>query len=375
MLRSEIYFDNAATTPLHPEARAAMAEVFDLFGNPTSIHAEGRRSRVFIEECRARAADLLRLQPSELFFTSGGTESIQTVLTSAVRDMGIERIITTPLEHPAVLKNIEHLQKYFRFDTIYAPFDNLGRIDPDGLEPLLKDQPNTMVVLMHANNETGMLLPLNRIASLCFQNDVLFLADTVQTTGKLRLNLSDGVSFAAASAHKFHGPKGAGMLTAKGGSRIQPLILGGGQERNLRSGTENIIGIAGMVKALEVAIRDIDQTMPHIEFLRNRMVNGLVEIFPDLLIFTDLNHSLYSILNVGFPVKQPGEMLIYRLDIHGIAVSGGSACSSGANHPSHVLEALKSPPGYDHVRFSFSRFNTIDEVEKCLDTIRHLIEQ
>ncbi|MFO7723295.1 MAG: cysteine desulfurase family protein [Bacteroidales bacterium] len=368
-----IYFDNAATTPLLPEVKEAMKEAMELFGNPTSIHGAGRKSRVFIEDLRALAARLLNVNTGEVFFTSGGTESLQTSLTGAVRDLGVRRIITSPLEHHAVLHNIEALGAIYGVHLVHVDFDHQGRINLDHLEELLQGSENTMVVLMHANNETGMLLPLKRTATLCRSYGALFLADTVQTIGKYRIDLSEGVSFAAASAHKFHGPKGTGLLFVSGDNVIKPLILGGGQERNMRSGTENIIGIAGMVKALEIAHRDAEAVQIGIGKLRNRMISGIRELVPEALILTDPEHSLHTILNVGFPVERMGEMLVYRFDMAGIAVSGGSACASGVNNPSHVLLALGASPEREHVRFSFSRINTEEEVEHCLDIMAGML--
>lgn len=373
MLISEVYFDNAATTPLHPEVKEAMVLAMEVFGNPTSIHAEGRKSRVFVEECRARTANLLDVRQPEVFFTSGGTESLQTVLTGAIRDLGVRRVITTPLEHPAVLRNLEMLSESYPIEITRVPFDDRGRISPESLMPLLEQKQKTLVVLMHGNNETGILLPLKRVAALCAGHGALFLSDTVQTIGKFRIDLSGGPDFAVASAHKFHGPKGSGLLIMQqGGGGIGPLIRGGGQERTMRSGTENIIGIAGMVKALEVALRDLDETMHHIQTVRKHFVNGLHQISRNTLMLTDPDHALYTIMNVGFPVSEFGEMLVYRLDMEGIAVSGGSACASGVNHPSHVLDALQITSGYEHVRFSFSRFNTFAEVDRCLEAIYRL---
>lgn len=373
MKNQRIYFDNAATTPLHPEVKQAMTEAMERFGNPASIHAEGRRSRVMIEDMRITVAGILGVTPSEVFFTSGGTESLQTALTGALRDLGVKRIVSTPLEHPAVLQNLKCLNNQFRFDTEYVRFDSQGRIDTEHLQNILGSEHKTMVVLMHANNETGMLLPLNKIAKLCNNHNALFLSDTVQTIGKFDINLSEDISFAAASAHKFHGPKGTGLLFVNGKNTINPLILGGGQERNMRSGTENIIGIAGITKALEVAVRDLDSVKTHIESLRDAMAARIRELVPEAVLLTNTEHSLYTILNVGFPTERTGEMLVYRLDMEGVAVSGGSACASGVNHPSHVLQALDVKPGFEHVRFSFSRFNSFDEVEMCISQLRKML--
>jgi cysteine desulfurase len=370
MIDKMIYFDNAATTPLLPEVKDAMTEAMELFGNPTSIHAFGRRSRVYIEDLRSRAARLLNVNTGEVFFTSGGTESLQTALLGAVRDLGVRRMITTPLEHHAVVHNVEAFVSSYGIQIEYADFDARGKVNIGHLEEMLEGSEQTMVVLMHANNETGMLLPLKRTAEVCRRYGALFLTDTVQTIGKYSIDLSDGVSFAAASAHKFHGPKGVGMLFVKGDNMISPMILGGGQERNMRSGTENIIGIAGMVKALEVAHRDMASVQEHINALRIRLLAGILEIVPDSVILTDTEHSLHTVLNVGFPVKAMGEMIVYRLDMAGVAVSGGSACASGVNHPSHVLEALGADTKHEHVRFSFSRLNSFDEVARCLQAIR-----
>lgn len=370
-----IYFDNAATTALHPEVREAMTEAMELYGNPASIHARGRRSRVFIEDQRINVAALLGVKPGEIFFTSGGTESIQTAITGALKDHGVRRIITTPLEHPAVNRNLESLIKMFPFELVYVNHDKKGKVDLDHLEELFQTEKKTLTILMHANNETGMLLSQKRVAALCRKYNSLFLSDTVQTIGKFEIDLSEGVSFAAASAHKFHGPKGAGILFVDAGTPIEPLILGGGQERNMRSGTENIIGIAGLSKALEVALRDLNENKSFIESLRIELFHGLTQLFPDLYCLTELSHSLYTILNVGIPIETVGEMLVYRLDMEGVAVSGGSACASGANNPSHVLQALGIKPGFEHVRFSFSRYNNSDEIDRFISVIKKMIRK
>jgi len=375
MLRAEVYFDNAATTPLLPGVKEAMVYAMEVYGNPASIHAEGRRSRVFLEDCRTRVAEMLGVQPAEVFFTSGGTESLQTVLFSALRDLGIERVITTPLEHPAILKNLEQIGQIFPFAKVYAPFDPLGRIDLAGLEEILREPARTLVVLMHANNETGMLLPLRRVSALCREYGALFLSDTVQTMGKYRLDFSDGVDFAAASAHKFHGPKGAGLLYVRGGTGLKPLIYGGGQERMMRSGTENIIGIAGMVEALMLASETMEQSVAYVSQLRESLMQGITETVPGSVVLTDMDHSLYTILNIGFPKSVIGEMLVYKLDMERVAVSGGSACASGVNNPSHVLRALGVSEEYENIRFSLSRFNTAAEVNQCLNIIKKIYER
>lgn len=365
-----IYFDNAATTPLHPEVKAAMTAAMEIFGNPTSVHSFGREARVFIEDRRSLVAELLNVLPSEIFFTSGGTESLQTVLHGALRDPDITRVITTPMEHHAVMHNLKHLSPMLQKPVFNVETSKEGIVDLSHLESLLKEPGRSLAVLMHANNETGILLPLTDVAALCTRYGALFLTDTVQTMGKLNLDLSNGISFAAASSHKFHGPKGAGFLFVHGDCRIEPLILGGGQERNMRSGTENIIGIAGVAKALEVALRDLPETAPHVISLRNAMLQGIRERFPDAVPVTVPDQSLYTILNVGFPVDIAGAMLLYRLDIEGVAVSGGSACTSGVNLKSHVLEAMGvDQDARQHIRFSFSRFNQHEEVMKCLDVL------
>lgn len=371
-----IYFDNAATTPLHPEVKMAMTGAMELFGNPTSVHSFGRESRVFIEDQRSLAASLLGIRPSEIYFTSGGTESLQTALTGAVRDLGVKQIITSPLEHHAVLHNLQAMAATSGVQIVHAAFDSCGRIDTGNLEQLLRGASNSLVALMHANNETGMLLPLEDVAALCKRHHALFLTDTVQTTGKYRLSLPEGISFAAASAHKFHGPKGTGFMYINSDNPIKPLILGGGQERSMRSGTENIMGIAGITKALEVALRDLDTVKPRIENLREALLKGILELVPDARIITNIPDSLYTIMNVGFPNSAFGEMLLYRLDIEGIAVSGGSACNSGVSNPSHVLLALGAyEHDFQYIRFSFSRFNTPGEAARCLEILGGMVRK
>lgn len=368
-----IYFDNAATTQIHQEVKEEMLKAMDLYGNPASTHIYGRKSRVFIEDRRRKIADLLGVKSSTIFFTSCGTESIQTALTGAVRDIGVDTIITSALEHHAVIYNISTLQKQYNIKVEYVKFNNKGKIDTDHLSELLDNKGKKMVVLMHANNETGMLLQLKKVANLCKEKQSLFLTDTVQTMGKYRFNSIKGIDFATASAHKFHGPKGVGFIYISPDISIQPLIVGGGQERKMRSGTENIIGISGMTKALEIAIDKIDENQEHIENLREKFLSGLIDLSSELKILTDIDHSLYTILNVGFPKKNRGSMLQQRLDIAGIAASGGSACTSGSESRSHVLEALEVDSNYNFIRFSFGCFNTFNEVDIALDIIDDLI--
>ena len=272
-----IYFDNAATTPLDPEVINIMTKVMkENFGNPSSIHYFGREARVIIEDARSIISSLLNVSPSEIFFTSGGTEAINMILKSCIFDLQIENIITSKLEHHAVFHTIDYLETQKKFGINYVAFDKSGRIDLDDLKKNLQKKPNSLVVLMHANNEIGTLLPIKKVSELCKEYDSLFFSDTVQTMGKFENNFKNlNLDFAGCSAHKLHGPKGIGFAYISGEIQLNPMIFGGGQERNMRSGTENIIGIAGMAKAFEVAYRDMKKNLDYLNELKLYMISEL----------------------------------------------------------------------------------------------------
>lgn len=369
-----IYFDNAATTPLLPEVADAMTEVLrDHFGNPSSIHAEGRKARAIIENARKTVANAIGASLSEVFFTSCGTEAANMAIKCSVRDLGVRRIITAPTEHHCVLHTVEHLEK-IGIPIVWLGVDERGRINYRELEKHLSEtipEGRTLVCLMHANNEIGTMIDLERVAALCREYEALFQTDTVQTIGHFPINLSQTpVSFLTGSAHKFHGPKGIGFLYVNSDNIIHPYLHGGSQERNMRAGTENVAGIAGLAKALELAVKEMDQRRAHIESLRSRMLEQILDRVSGVMPLGDFDGQyLYTVLNLSFPANAKSDLLLMNLDIAGISASGGSACSSGAEAASHVIQAIGLDPDRKAVRFSFSHLNTLEEVDRVVETV------
>lgn len=376
-----IYLDNAATTRLDPEVLDAMLPLMtEQFGNPSSIHSHGRAVRTAIEKARKTVAMLLNTSPAEIFFTSGGTEADNTAIRSSIETYGLTHAITSPLEHHAVLHTLEHLAKQGNIELSMVNIDQKGHIDLAHLDELLsthqkKSQGRSLVSLMHGNNEIGNLLDLNRVGELCRSYDAIFHSDTVQTMGHFRHNLQQlPVDFIVGAGHKFHGPKGVGFLYVNAEHvKIHPFMYGGAQERNMRGGTENVYGIVGLAKALEIAYREMDVHRQHITALKSRMIDQLRAKMPDVQFngdSADVDNSLYTVLNVSLPASDMSDMLLFSLDIARISASGGSACSSGSNVGSHVLAALPdldSDRGY--VRFSFGKYNTAEEIDYAVDTL------
>ncbi len=368
----QIYFDNAATTAPDPEVVELMARIQkENYGNPSSVHRLGALTRDIIEEARGEMASLLSIKSKELFFTSGATESINTILAGAVKSLNIKRIISSKIEHSAVLRSLEHLEKFFGIAVDYVSLDPLGKIDFEHLESLLKSDKKTLVALMHVNNELGNILPLNECAGLCQSYGALFFSDIVQSAGKIDLDLSD-VDFAAGSAHKFHGPKGVGFMVVKSGNKIEPLLHGGPQEINMRAGTENVAAIAGMSRALALAVENSERRRQHISALKERLISGLQDVVPEAVINGDPK-GIHTILNIGLPKEKYGKMLVFNLDMRGIAVSGGSACSSGVMKISHVIEALGLAEKIIPLRVSFSHHNTEVEVDELLNALGDMV--
>ena len=366
----QIYFDNAATTRIDERVIELMVSIMkDNYGNPSSIHSFGRKSKVIIENARKKVASLLHVVPSEIFFTSGGTEAISTIINGAV-SIGINHFISGKLEHSAVLKTLYHLENEGKIQLDFVPFDEKGHLDLNVLATLLKQDKRSMVCLMHAQNELGNLLPLKKVGELCHENMALFCCDTVQTMGKFPIDFSDTyVDFAVCSAHKFHGPKGVGFMYINSTNSINPQIFGGGQERNMRSGTENIYGIAGLAKAFEIANEELQQNMNKIAALKLHLMDRLKAELPDVVINGD-EKGLYTILNLGFPKPKFGQELLMKLDIDGVAVSGGSACSSGSLKDSAVITELGLVEKIQAVRISFSKYNTLQEVDALVDLLK-----
>lgn len=376
---SRIYLDNAATTPLDPEVLDAMMPYLtEKFGNPSSIYSYGRETKMAIEQARKTVARILNAHPGEIFFTSGGTESTNTAITASIRDLGCKHIITSPIEHHATLHTVEHLAHAGHATLSFVQLTDKGHIDLNHLEELLAgSKERSLVTLMHANNEIGNLLKIKAVGELCQKYDAIFHSDTVQTVGHYPFDLKNlYIHFLNGAAHKFHGPKGVGILYVNENVRIKPYINGGSQERNMRAGTENLYGIVGFAKALELATERFEQDSAHIRGLKTYMATRLQEAFPNILFNGDSNGSnLYTVLNVSFPVNEKSEMLLFNLDMAGICVSGGSACTSGANSVSHVIKALYNGRSASLVpiRFSFSRHNTKEEVDMVIERLKEFV--
>ncbi|MFY0627647.1 MAG: cysteine desulfurase [Reichenbachiella sp.] len=376
----KVYFDNSATTPLDPKVLEAMLPYYtETFGNPSSIHSHGRQARAIVERSRKKVADMLNTSPSEIFFTSGGTEADNTAICSTIDSLGKKVAITSKLEHHAVLHSLEALEKKGAIKLLFVDIDEKGILDLNHLSELLSDNKDALVSLMHANNEIGNLNDLEAISTLCSDNGAIFHTDTVQSMGKYNHDLDQlKVDFLVGSAHKFHGPKGIGFLYINHETKINPLIHGGAQERNMRGGTENVAGIVGLATALEISLRDHQQNEKHIKNLKSVLIDGLKEKVKGVSfngLSADLDESLYSVLNVCIPESEENDMLLFNLDIKGISASGGSACSSGSSIGSHVLTALGTDPRRGAIRFSMSKYNNLDEVNYTVDTLADLVNK
>jgi cysteine desulfurase len=371
-----VYLDNAATTPIDPEVLKEMYKVMESqYGNPSSIHAHGREVRTLIERSRKTIAGLLHTSPSEIFFTSGGTEADNTAIRCGIIDNGIKHAVASRLEHHAVLHTLQAMQKAGAITLSFVDTDTKGNIDYDHLETLLKGNQRSFVSLMHANNELSTITDIERVGNLCEQYNALFHSDTVQTMGHYAHDLSKlKVHFAVCAAHKLHGPKGIGFLYVNHKVKIKPFIYCGSQERNMRGGTENVYGIVGLAKALEIAYADMEQHQNNIQELKSYMIAQLRDNI-DSIDFngeTDPAKSLYTVLNVSFPCSDLADMLLFNLDIAGISASGGSACSSGSDIGSHVLTAIGGDPARPSVRFSFSKYTTREEIDYTLSKVKEL---
>ncbi|WP_114793002.1 cysteine desulfurase family protein [Niabella yanshanensis] len=371
-----IYLDNAATTSLDKEVLDAMLPYMTThFGNPSSIYSYGRETRLAVENARKTVARLLGAHPGEIFFTSGGTEANNTAILASLRDLGCKHIITSPIEHHAVLHTVSHYSN----DSVSHSYVKLlpdGHVDLKNLEEQLANAGvKCLVSLMHANNEIGNLLSMNAVSALCKKYDALFHSDCVQTVGHYPIDLSRiQVDFISAAGHKFHGPKGTGILYVSRELQVKPMIHGGGQERNMRAGTENIYGIVGFAKALELAMLNYEKDSVYITSLKSYMTAQLLEKIPSVSFNGDYaGSSLYTVLNASFPLTERSEMLLFNLDINNICVSGGSACSSGANQGSHVINIVSGDPNKVAIRFSFCRHNTKEEIDHVIEKLKELL--
>ena len=373
----KIYLDNAATTPLAPEVLEVMMPFLkEDFGNPSSTHSFGRKTKNIIEITRRNIANHLNADPNEIIFTSGGTEADNMALRCAVTDLGVKRIITSPIEHHAVGHTADHLKEIMNIEVDLVKIKEDGHIDLDHLETLLQKDTSTLVSLMHANNEIGNLLPIKKVSDLCRKHNAYFHSDTVQTMGHYAFDIKElDIDFLTCAAHKLHGPKGVGFLFIKNNIQINQFITGGSQERKHRGGTENLYGIVGLGKALDLAFQDLESHQNHVQELKSYMINELLTIDDQIKFNGDIQpeHSLYTVLNVCFPKNEQNSMLLFSLDIKGIAASGGSACSSGSNTGSHVLAELPHSNECQSIRFSFSRYTTKKEIDFALEKIKELV--
>ena len=371
-----VYLDNAATTPVRQEVLEAMLPFLTSnFGNPSSIHQEGRTTRAAIEGARKLVASLIGASTGEIFFTSGGTESNNMAIKCAVSDMGVKRIITSPAEHHCVKHSVEHLKSMDMVQVDMVKVDQYALPDFDHLEELLaaSDTP-TLVTIMHANNELGSMLDLHQLSALCKKYGAYLHSDTVQTVGHFPINVQQTpVDFMSGAAHKFYGPKGIGFIYINSRCHIHPFIDGGSQERNMRAGTENSSGIVGLAKAMQLAYAELEEDTAHISSLKEYMRQEILSLCPEAYINGHPVNSLYTVLNVSFPPGTYADLMIMSLDIAGISVSGGSACSSGAESQSHVLNAIGHPTDRKAVRFSLSRNTTREDIDYAVEQLAGIL--
>lgn len=370
----KVYLDNAATTPLdHQVLDEMLPYLTEHFGNPSSIHGYGRKAKAAVEKARKIVARYLNASTSEVFFTGSGTEASNMIIKCSVRDLGVKRIISSRIEHHCVLYSIETVARE-GVKTDYVKLDDQGKVDYEDLENLLKaSAEKTLVSLMHSNNEIGTLLDLEKVAELCKKYNAYFHSDTVQTIGYYTFDVQRiKIHFLSGSAHKFHGPKGVGFVYINSEAAIKPWLDGGSQERNMRAGTENVSGIAGLGKALELATEHIQDNKTYISRLKNYMIGKLKNEIEGVLFIGDLSEegSNYKVLSVSLPPNEKSDLMLFNLDIAGIAASGGSACSSGSEKGSHVLEAIHANPKRKAVRFSFSKFNTREEIDYAVEVLK-----
>jgi len=376
----QVYLDNAATTPMDTQVIEAMHQVMKhTFGNPSSTHAIGRQAKSLIETARRTIAQLLNCKASEIVFTSGGTEADNMAIHASVHQMGAMRIITTPLEHHAVVHSVKAIEKHQNIQVDIVKTNEKGQVDLIDLEQLLSHtQQKTLVSLMHANNEIGTLLSLEQVSELCRKYNALFHSDTVQTMGHYCFDLQAlDIDFITCAAHKFHGPKGVGFLYCNSKNKVAPLIHGGSQERGRRGGTENVYGIVGLEKAMQLAYQHLSHHQQYIQGLKDSMITQLRHLFEHVKFngTIDPHESLYTVLNVQLPPTQQASMILFTLDLKGIAVSGGSACSAGSNEGSHVLQGIGVDTQQPNVRFSFSRHTTQQEIDYTIEQLSEIYQK
>jgi cysteine desulfurase len=374
-----VYLDNAATTLVAPEVIEAMIPVLQNdFGNPSSSHSFGRQAKGVIETARRTISKLMNCQSSEIIFTSGGTEADNMALYSSVNLMGVKHIVTSEIEHHAVGHTVDALIKSNGIRVSFVKLDEKGNVDLKELENILITEDKTLVSLMHANNEIGTLLPIKRVSEICRKYNALFHSDTVQTMGHYSFNLQElDIDFLTCAAHKFHGPKGIGFLYVNKKAKVESLIHGGSQERGLRGGTENVHGIVGLAKAMELAYTGLEEHQLHVQSIKTYMIESIKTALPTVDFHGEIepSKSLYTVLNVSFPASERGGMLLFTLDLKGVACSGGSACTSGAAKGSHVLEGINANTSRPNVRFSFSRYTTKNEIDFAIEKVIEIYEE
>lgn len=371
-----VFFDNAATTPVHNEVIDVMTSCLrDTYGNPSSTHSYGRDAKALLEESRRKIAKITGCKPSEMFFTSCGTESNNTVLRNAVQNLDIKQIWTTSMEHPSVYQTSNELCNQIPVHFLDLNVD--GSVDLEKLKAKFSTTNEVVLIsIMHANNEVGIINNISEIGKICKENNALFHSDMVQTMGHLPIRFDElNIDFASASAHKFHGPKGVGFMFIRQPHQLKAFITGGSQERGFRSGTENMASIVGMAKALELATTKINDDIIHLNALRQSLMEKLKSNFPKIEFINKIETSLCTIVSAIFPAEFDTEMLLFQLDMKGICCSGGSACSSGAAKASQVLTHFNIPADRKVVRFSFSKFNTQAEIDFCIEKIKELASE
>ena len=373
----KVYLDNAATTPMAPEIVEMMSKMMNTnFANPSSVHSFGRESKIIVENARKSIANLLNTSPGSIFFTSGGTEADNMAIKCGIHDHKITHAITSKISHHAVLYPLQDLEKEGIIKLSYVNIDKDGVVSLSHLKELLEDHPRTFVSIMHANNEIGTIQDLKQIGEICKEYNAIFHSDTVQTIAHYPFDMQElDVDFMAASAHKFHGPKGVGFIYISEKIKINPFLRGGSQERNMRAGTENIYGIAGLAMAMEMAYANLDKEKRYIQDLKQYMIKKLQAEIRDVQFYgrcKEIEDSLYTVLACHFPETDIAEMLLFNLDISGVSCSGGAACSSGSSRGSHVLSEIAPQSKRPSIRFSFSRYNTKEEIDFVIDKLKNL---
>jgi len=376
-MSKRVFLDNAATTPMAPEIIDMMSDMMKShFANPSSVHSFGRESKIIVENARKSIARLLNSAPGTIFFTSGGTEADNMAIKCGIHDHRITHAITSKISHHAVLYPLQDLEKEGVIKLSYVDIDNNGEISLSHLQEILESNDRTFVSIMHANNEIGTIQDINSIGDICKQHNAIFHSDTVQTIAHFPFDMQElNVDFMAASAHKFHGPKGVGFIYISEDIQINPLFRGGGQERNMRAGTENIYGIAALAKAMEMAYENLEEETNYIKGLKKYMIDKLKTEMDDVQFYgkcADLDNSLYTVLSCHFPETDIAEMLLFNLDILGVACSGGSACSSGSSKGSHVLTEIVSDSKRPGMRFSFSKYNSKEDIDFAVAKLKEL---